>query len=325
MSIYANTTPNILPDTKPTFVTITYDLANARKLGEGQFGTAYFITDQNTGEKYVIKRSNAPITNSAARMTRREAQILLPYKDVLAQNFCIQYLDYKSKPEMIQHQSGAMIPGMITFTLMEYFPYPEMLDFAEKNTITKSRDFYTIAHNLFTAVAFLHRNNIVHRDIKLENILYNPQTHDLRLIDFGFACNDTITNVNEDMGCLYDKTMHTPGFIHPNLAQLVSDRWRNKPVAPDDEWLKLFKSTDIWACATVLFVLIKDEYPPWDDTNIYQYISKTIPALIAYTMQQPIIRQIDTHGLLEYCFDLSGAATAQHSLDICTKALNSIP
>ena len=35
----------------------------------------------------------------------------------------------------------------------------------------------------------LHKNNIVHRDIKLENFIYNPTTGKVTIIDFGFAVN----------------------------------------------------------------------------------------------------------------------------------------
>jgi serine/threonine protein kinase len=36
-------------------------------------------------------------------------------------------------------------------------------------------------------VTFCHRNNVVHRDVKPENLLINTQDNSLKLCDFGFS------------------------------------------------------------------------------------------------------------------------------------------
>jgi len=47
--------------------------------------------------------------------------------------------------------------------------------------------FESVMRQLFSALNLLHTNNIVHRDIKLENILFSTATGKITLIDFGSA------------------------------------------------------------------------------------------------------------------------------------------
>jgi MAP/microtubule affinity-regulating kinase len=44
-----------------------------------------------------------------------------------------------------------------------------------------------IFRQIIDAVSYMHSKSIVHRDLKLENILYNPLNHEIKIIDFGFA------------------------------------------------------------------------------------------------------------------------------------------
>lgn len=51
----------------------------------------------------------------------------------------------------------------------------------------QENDALLILKQLLDSVGYLHSKNICHRDIKLENIIIDIDTKQIKLIDFGFA------------------------------------------------------------------------------------------------------------------------------------------
>ncbi|XBW38200.1 hypothetical protein QEN19_003792 [Hanseniaspora menglaensis] len=45
-----------------------------------------------------------------------------------------------------------------------------------------------VTTDLFKALSFLHENKIIHRDIKLDNVMYSSETDQFVVIDFGISC-----------------------------------------------------------------------------------------------------------------------------------------
>jgi serine/threonine protein kinase len=58
-------------------------------------------------------------------------------------------------------------------------------DYLKTNKNEKSDDFWIEAHHLLKGLKFFKDNNIVHHDIKPQNILFNPDNGKLMYIDFG--------------------------------------------------------------------------------------------------------------------------------------------
>ena len=72
-----------------------------------------------------------------------------------------------------------------------------LMDYLNENydKLTKE-DKLAIFKQIAQAVDYCHSQGIMHRDIKMENILVNVdqcgQVSDLKLADFGFACNNQV-------------------------------------------------------------------------------------------------------------------------------------
>lgn len=92
---------------------------------------------------------------------------------------------------------------------------------------------------LIDAVDYLHTNNIVHLDIKLENIMINPKNKIIKLIDFGEAM---IVEKNQ----LVYGIKGTEQYMAPEILNLYD-------FDP--------KRADLWCCGIVLYNLYYNRMP----------------------------------------------------------------
>jgi predicted ATPase/signal transduction histidine kinase/tRNA A-37 threonylcarbamoyl transferase component Bud32 len=72
-------------------------------------------------------------------------------------------------------------------SLKDYITNVETLHATSLHFGTFLQEFFHIAIQIVTALEGLHRNRIIHKDIKPANILINPQTKQVKLIDFSIA------------------------------------------------------------------------------------------------------------------------------------------
>lgn len=70
--------------------------------------------------------------------------------------------------------------------VMEYASNGELFDYVKKKQRISENLAKKIMFQIFLAVDNLHSNGIIHRDLKLENILLDERM-DVKIVDFGFA------------------------------------------------------------------------------------------------------------------------------------------
>ncbi len=82
----------------------------------------------------------------------------------------------------------------------------------ERNDVLprKPHDMVLLMKQLVSAIRFCHQHNIIHRDVKPSNILWNKQTKHIVLCDFDLA-TDSI-----DKG--HKKSVGTEGFMAPEIS-----------------------------------------------------------------------------------------------------------
>lgn len=115
----------------------------------------------------------------------------------------------------------------------------------------------TIARRYFSQIAsgvhYCHGMNIIHRDLKLENIMLDT-SNNVKIIDFGFATFTTLGNKIK-LFC------GTPSYMAPEIVGK-----RENPGAP----------ADIWALGVVLYVMLVGAFPfkGTNDRDLYRLILK---------------------------------------------------
>ena len=70
-----------------------------------------------------------------------------------------------------------------------------------------------ITSGICDAIEELHNKNIVHSDLKLENMIYDSKENIVRLIDFGCSCY-----LKTDSYCYSDENMGTMGYMSEDIS-----------------------------------------------------------------------------------------------------------
>ena len=72
------------------------------------------------------------------------------------------------------------------YMLFEYVNGGQMLDYIISHGRLKEKQARKFGRQIASALDYCHRNSIVHRDLKIENILIS-KTGDIKIIDFGLS------------------------------------------------------------------------------------------------------------------------------------------
>ncbi|WP_409301182.1 serine/threonine protein kinase [Peribacillus sp. SCS-155] len=180
-----------------------------RKIGRGSFGTAYIISERNSGRNYLLKRSNFFRRNSQETREGFNAE-----RQLLAE------LTDPAFPRLAE--SGHW--GKTAYLIMEYKSGKtfEELIFQEGKTFNE-RESFEIAEKLLIKLAALHEKNIFHRDLRIPNILADGEQ--IYIIDFGLARKKTqeqMVSENEDPRRPVDYSSDLYGLGHFLLFLLYS-------------------------------------------------------------------------------------------------------
>lgn len=159
--------------------------------GSGSFGNVYHAIDTRTHRSVAIKT----ISNEY------EIEIM-------------KHLDFPFICPLYEVIDGyAVLEFVESGTIMEYVnKYGSMSEATAKK----------IFHQLILAIQYLHDNNIIHRDIKAENILIDSEKN-IRLIDFGLATD--INEFNKRLEMCGSPDYASPEMLNQSMYDFATDIW----------------------------------------------------------------------------------------------------
>jgi len=196
-----------------------------RELGVGGMGAVYLCerSDSDFVQQVVVKRPGY-----AGVDTRLVRERLALERRVLAS---------LHHPNIAQFIDGGDEDG-VPYVAMEYADGDDIVEFADANNLSH-RQRIELFLLLCAAVQFAHRNSIIHRDIKPDNVLVDVHGQ-VKLLDFGIAklLEDTGPNPEQDTQTVASSM--TPSYASPEqvAGEMVS------------------QSSDIYSLGMILYELL---------------------------------------------------------------------
>ena len=247
-------------------------------LGEGAFGAIYKIIQT---KEFHGKLLTTPIVAKIIIISgdkrefeesfKREFAILKSVsKEACAEKVGIVCY-YDAFPAMIGRTKGAHYRVII----MEFIAGTNMEDYTQKNRNAfrnalkfapdlsipnfiklkiKQPELIDFMIQTANTLNFLHEREIVHRDIKLANIM-KTKTGKYVFIDFGFSC---FTRFGA-YAC-YANVVGSPGYASPELWRL--NEIIAKTGVPTDYFKDVYEKADVWALGICFYEVMYGDFPP---------------------------------------------------------------
>ena len=213
------------------------------KIGEGSYGAVYLAFNLYTKQKVAIKRIVKNKENEIDELElKNEINIL-------------KKLDHPNILKIIEFYSSEHSYYIIT----DYCANGELYDQIKYKY--NENQLAVLFYQVLSGIAYLHTNNIVHRDLKLENILIteietNKKTNDryfwIKIIDFGTAK-------------FFDKNKKEKSVVGSSYY-----------IAPEVLKKSYNEKCDTWSIGVILYMLIVGRAPfdGSDDEEIINNIKK---------------------------------------------------
>ena len=220
------------------------NLVLTKSLGKGSFGEVFLTKKVNGKELYATKRMDRAEFNKPDNNKRLLNEISILQK--ISHKNIVKLIEVKKTKSHIYIVTEFCNGGSLTDNLSKYVQI-------HRKAFSEEIVQY-LMKQIVSAIYYLHMNKIVHRDLKLDNILLNfPNENDkanlnmlkaeIKLIDFGFA-----TRLRTVNGNLANTILGTPSNMEPHMLrdmenQIPSLKGYNEKV-------------DIWSLGTLCYEML---------------------------------------------------------------------
>ncbi len=159
-------------------------------------------------------------------------------------------------------ETGESGPGGLHYLAIEWAAGEILERYAKRNAPLPRDEVARIVIQIGDAVQAAHTAGIVHRDLKPDNVMYDPESHQVKLLDFGIAAaTDTAP----------DERLTRAGFFVGTLMYVAPEALSGELVTP---------AADQYSLATIAYFLLTGSLP---------YLAKTPREMFTQLLSQPPI------------------------------------
>lgn len=216
------------------FEDMTYSTFNSRYtdqqyIGSGGFAKVFKVFDQVQNHYVALKI--ADVRPEWKQFTlQREVELvnkLEHHKNIARYDACYRF--------------NTGITGEMDFAILKFYEHGNLEQFLSREELSH-HDVRIVVHGILSGLAFIHRNGIIHRDMKSQNILLHREDGVWipKITDFGLS---RYLNV--------DKTT-TNSSIGLSFAFAAPEQIRNQ---------KIYKNVDLWALGVIIYRILAGELP----------------------------------------------------------------
>ncbi|KAK4542817.1 hypothetical protein LTR36_006193 [Oleoguttula mirabilis] len=257
------------------------DYILGQTLGEGEFGKVKMGWKKDSTVQVAIKLiRKESLAGNATRLPKIHREIAILRE--------LQHPNIVRLHEFVETERHMGI-------ILEYASGGELFDYILNHRYLKDPSARRLFAQLVSGVGYLHRKGIVHRDLKLENLLLD-RNKNIIITDFGFA---NTFNAGDELGEETERRITDKEFVKREGLDVVgSDNHRRGDLmqtscgspcyaAPElvvSDGLYTGRKVDVWSCGVILYAMLAG-YLPFDDDPanpegdninlLYKYIVST--------------------------------------------------
>ena len=223
------------------------DLTLLKCLGKGSFGEVYLTSKEGSNELFATKKMEREYADSpkVAKYLKNEIAIL---KELKHKNI-VKLEDVKTTNKYYYLVMEYCNGGSLSDCLKEY---------QEKNGKPFSEEIVQyLMRQIVEAIKYIHNKNIIHRDLKLDNILVNFHMEkdkknlnmmkaEIKIIDSGFA-----THIKKEELCY--STLGSPINMDPKILKKLADQRTGQD---DGKKFGYNQKADIWSIGTLCYEML---------------------------------------------------------------------
>ncbi|KAL7749927.1 Cell cycle serine/threonine-protein kinase cdc5/MSD2 [Sorochytrium milnesiophthora] len=206
------------------------EFRNGGLIGKGGFARCYQVTDEQ-GQQLAAK----VIAKSSLKNQKHRQKLLHEIKIHSSMNHAhiVQFVHYFEDPENV-------------YLILELCDNKSLMDMVRKRKRLTEPEARYFMVQLLDAVRYMHKQNVIHRDLKLGNLFLSRDMH-IKVGDFGLA-----TSLKHD-GERKKTICGTPNYIAP---EILFDQQKGHSF-----------EADIWSMGVILFTMLTGK-PPFQTKEI---------------------------------------------------------